>query len=147
MINKKELEKITQEFFKYFDSKAEVSISEEDGWRARVKSENSAILIGKKGETLEIIQNLIRAIVSKKAGEFTPVVVDIGDFKERHESGIKELALQMAENVKNSGYAQEMRPMSAYERRIVHVALKDFTGIKADSVGDGLARRIKIEKI
>jgi len=146
-MNKKDLEKIAQDFFKNLDPQAKVEVSEtQENW-IKVSSENSGLLIGKMGETLAEIQYLVRLIAAQKAGEFVPVTVDVDEYKEKREVEIKELAVAMAENVKNSGYAQEMRPMSSYDRRLVHMALKDFEGIKSDSIGEDSARRIRIEPI
>ena len=145
-MNEKDLTQIAKDFFNKFDPEAKVTISNDDGWWIKVSSPNSGHLIGKMGETLEAIQYVLRLMASQKAGEFQPVTVDVDDYKGKKVLEIAEFAKAMAENVKSSGYAQEMRPMSAYERRLVHVALKDFPGIKADSVGEGELRRIKIEK-
>jgi spoIIIJ-associated protein len=145
-MDKKDIEKLATEFINKFDSSAKVEVAEDNGWRVKISSENSGHLIGKMGETLAEIQYLMRLMVAQKAGEYIPVTVDVDGYKEKHETELAELALAMAENVKSSGYPQEMRPMSSYDRRLVHVALKDMPGIKADSVGEGELRRIKIEK-
>ncbi|MEI6039944.1 MAG: R3H domain-containing nucleic acid-binding protein [Candidatus Berkelbacteria bacterium] len=148
----KEIEEIVKLFFKSFDSEAVIDVVEKDednrkNWWIKVSSPNSGHLIGKMGETLEAIQYIIRLMVSEKSGEFIPVTVDVDEYKEKKETELIELAKAMAENVKNSGYGQEMRPMSAYARRIVHMTLKDFPGIKSDSIGEGELRRVKIEPL
>jgi spoIIIJ-associated protein len=144
-MKKEDLEKIAQDFFKYFDAEAQIEVSDHDGWWVKVTSPGSGHLIGKMGETLNEIQYLIRLIVAQSAGEFIPVTVDVDGYKEKKQNELVELALAMAENVKTSGYPQEMRPMSAYSRRLVHVALKDIEGIKSDSIGEGELRRIEIK--
>jgi spoIIIJ-associated protein len=146
-VNEKDLTKIAEDFFISFDPEAKITVEDKDGWWIKVTSPNSGHLIGKMGETLEAIQYILRLMVSESAGEFIPVIVDVDGYKEKRQQEIFELALAMAQNVKTSGYAQEMRPMGAYERRLIHMALKDFDGIKADSVGEGELRRIKIEPI
>jgi len=144
-ISKIKLQKLTETFFINLDPEAKIQISDENGWRIKVESLNSGHLIGKMGETLKAIQYLLRMMVAKSAGEFVPLTVDIGGYKEKHEKELEELILAMAENVKNSGYAQELRPMSAYDRRIVHALLNGFKGVKTESVGEGELRRVKIE--
>ena len=84
-------------------------------------------------------------MVAKAAGEYLPLTVDIGGYKEKHEKELEEFALAVAQNVKNSGYAQELRPMSANDRRIIHAILTDFDGVKTESVGEGELRRVKVE--
>jgi len=140
------IEKIAKKFFVLLDPKVKVSISDKNGFWISVESEDSGRLIGKMGETLESIQYLLRMMVAKEANEFIPLTVDVADYKGKRVAELEELAVLMAENVKNSGYAQEMRPMSAYDRRVVHTALQNFEGIKAYSVGEGNLRRIKVEK-
>lgn len=147
MRNKNDVQKISQRFFEYFDPQIKVEVEENDGYRIKVESEMSGFLIGRFGETLETIQYLLRLMTTQLAGEYIPLTVDIAGYKQKRDDELKELALQMAENVKTSGYAQELRPMNAYERRVIHVALKDFKGIKADSVGEGELRRIRVEAV
>ena len=84
-------------------------------------------------------------MVAQKSDEFTPVVVDVAGYKESKTQELTELALQVAENVKKSGYPQHLRPMNAYERRVIHVALADFKGIVTTSVGDEPYRYIEIK--
>lgn len=144
-MKKEELEKIAKSFFKAFDPEAVIEVEERDGWWVKVSSPNSGHLIGKMGETLEAVQYIIRMMASQSAGEFMPITVDVDEYKNKKEQELVELALAMAENVKISGYGQEMKPMSAYSRRIVHMVLKDFNGVKSDSIGDGELRRVKIE--
>lgn len=146
-MKKEELEKIAKSFFKAFDPEAVIEVEERDGWWVKVSSPNSGHLIGKMGETLESIQYILRMMASQAAGEFMPITVDVDEYKNKKEQELVELALAMAENVKTSGYGQEMKPMSAYSRRIVHMILKDFKGVKSDSIGDGELRRVKIEPI
>ena len=149
-MNEKELLDIAKTFFAGFDSEAQVMVEKSpvgDGWWIKVTSPNSGHLIGKMGETLEAIQYILRLMASQKFGEFLPLTVDVDDYKSKKVSELTELAQAMAANVKISGYGQEMKPMGAYERRLVHVALENFEGIKADSVGEGDLRRIRIEPV
>jgi spoIIIJ-associated protein len=146
-MNEKELLKVAQSFFKYFDPEAEIVVEEKESWWVRVTSVNSGHLIGKMGETLVEIQYIIRLMIAQAVGEFVPVTVDVDGYKEKKETELAELAVAMAENVRNSGYAQEMKPMSAYDRRLVHMALEKFEGVKADSIDVGELRRIKIEPV
>lgn len=139
------VEKLAKEFFKHLDPEAKISVSDEKGWRIKVESPESGHLIGKMGETLQAIQYLLRMMVAKAAEEFIPLTVDVGGYKEKHEKELEEFALAVAENVKNSGYAQELKPMDANSRRIIHATLTDFKGVKTGSVGEGELRRVKVE--
>lgn len=166
-MKKEDLEKIVKSFFDSFDPEAVTSVVEKTegdknssdatvgtptsenrrDWWVKVSSPNSGHLIGKMGETLMAIQEIIRLMVAQSAGEFIPVTVDVDEYKEKKEAELIQLATMMAENVKISGYGQEMKPMGAYERRLVHMALEKFDGIKSDAIGEGELRRIRIEPI
>lgn len=159
-MDKEKLEEIAKLFFDHFDPEAKIEVDDKDGsdakvgvptsddrrnWWVKVTSPNSGHLIGKMGETLMEIQYILRLMVAQVAGEFIPVTVDIDGYKEKKEAELTELAIAMATNVKTSGYPQEMRPMGAYERRLVHMALEGFKGIQSDSIGEGELRRIEIK--
>jgi len=143
-MKQQDLEALAKDFFKYLDPQAKIEVSDNKGWRIKVDSSDSGRLIGKFGETLKAIQYLLRLMATRSAGEFMPLTVDVGGYKEKKEQEIEEFALAVAENVKNSGYAQELRPMSPYERRLVHAVLNDFQGVKTESVGEGELRRVKV---
>ena len=141
-----DLQKIAQKLINFLDEKAAVEVVEKDGYRIKITPIEPGRLIGKFGETLDVLQYILRMMVAHLAGEFIPLTVDVGGYKESREKEIEELATLMAENVKKSDYPQELRPMNAYERRLVHVALKDFKGVKVFSIGEGELRRVRIEK-
>lgn len=148
-MNKKEFEKVLEEFLKYFDEDVKLEIiegeKEGDSWEVKIDAANSGLLIGKFGDTLNAFQHIIRLMAAKLAGGRFPVAVDIGNYKSSKNKEIEELSLLVAENVKNSGYGQTLRPMNAYERRIVHVVLKDFPDIEAISVGEEPYRCVEIK--
>lgn len=162
MINKKEFEKILQEIFQYFDKDTKVEVVEAkeearpatpgglpggrgDSWMVNIESKESGRLIGKYGETLNEIQYLVRLMAAKLAGERFAVAVDVGGYKAAKNRELEELAMHVGENVKNSGYPQTLRPMNAYERRIVHVVLKDFPGIESISTGEEPYRCVEVK--
>jgi len=116
-----------------------------EAWQVNIDSKNSGLLIGHFGETLNALQGVLRLVAGKLAGQPVSLVVDVAGYKANKAKELEELALQMAENVKNSGYAQTLRPMNSYERRVVHVVLKDFPGIEAVSTGEEPYRCIEIK--
>lgn len=145
-MKKEDLEKVVLSFMKYFDPKVKVEVlQEEKNWNVNIDAENSGLLIGRFGDTLDSFQYLIRLMATKLAGERVSLNVDIGNYKGKKNKEIEELALQVAENVKNSGYGQTLRPMNSYERRLVHVVLKDFPGIEAVSVGEEPYRAVEVK--
>lgn len=145
MTKDKDLDHLIQKFFQLLDKESKVTIDKKKNWLVSVDTPNAGLLIGRDGETLAVIQYLVRSMVAHMAKDYTPLTVDIGGYKQKKNQELEELALAVAENVKNSHYSQELRPMSANERRIVHSILADFKGVKTESVGEGELRRVKVE--
>lgn len=154
-MDKEKLVSIVKGLLEFFDKDVKIEIEPEkntkndgnpDGWLVKVESVESGHLIGFHGETLISLQYVLRVMVTKAMGEYVPITLDIDKYKEKKIDELKELALLMAENVKSSGYPQEMKPMSSYDRRIVHSVLADFEGVKTSSVGEEGVRRVKVEK-
>lgn len=102
------------------------------------------VLIGRGGENLVAVQQIVSAITSRRVGRTVHVPVDIEGFRRRREQQLREVALRVASRVKASGQAVTLEPMLAYERRIVHLAIQDQGGIRTESVGIEPNRRIVI---
>jgi len=111
-----------------------------------IASKESGILIGWHGETLSALQHLVRTLYSAATGEFGNIVVDVNDYRDRQEQNLRELALKAASQVKTSGQAQTLRPMSSYERKIVHLALAAFSDVTTESVGEEPYRKVVVKK-
>ncbi|MDL2269223.1 Jag N-terminal domain-containing protein [Desulfosarcina sp. OttesenSCG-928-A07] len=110
----------------------------------RIFEGNNAILIGKKGQTLEAIQYLVEKVVNKKNADRFRVVVDVADYLERREASLKQLARRMADKVKKNKKPVTIGQMNAHDRRVVHLHLKDEEGIRTHSVGEGYYRKLMI---
>lgn len=102
------------------------------------------VLIGRGGENLVAVQQIVSAITSRQVGRTVHVPVDIEGFRRRREQQLREVAMRVASRVKASGQAVTLEPMLAYERRIVHLAIHDQGGIRTESVGIEPNRRIVI---
>ena len=101
-------------------------------------------LIGRRGESLDALQYLTRLIVQHKTGEWASIIIDIDGYRERRAQALRSLASQMAERVKRDGRAISLEPMPPYERRIVHLALREHPAVMTVSVGEGDARKVTI---
>lgn len=101
-------------------------------------------LIGRGGENLVAVQQIVSAITSRQVGRTVHVPVDVEGFRRRREQQLREVSLRVASRVKASGQAVTLEPMLAYERRIVHLAIQDQAGIRTESVGIEPNRRIVI---
>jgi spoIIIJ-associated protein len=115
-----------------------------NGVRLTVHGGNTALLIGKHGRTLDALQYLVQKAVQNKQRTNSRVTVDVEGYRERRKDSLTQLALRLGEKVKRSGKPATINPMNAYDRRIVHVALKDDTKIRTQSMGSGALRKLVI---
>lgn len=115
-----------------------------DRIRLKVKGGNSALLIGKHGRTLDALQYIVHRIVHKKQKTRVRVTIDVEGYRDRRKDSLTQLALRLGEKVKRSGRPATISPMNAYDRRIIHVALKDHAGVRTQSTGTGSLRKLVI---
>jgi spoIIIJ-associated protein len=108
--------------------------------------ERLGYLIGNHGRHLDSLQYVISLILRKKLEEETNfrVIVDVGGYKEERNKNIEKMAMQKADDARILGEPLELPPMSASDRRVIHIALQTFDDIKTESVGEGRDRRIQI---
>jgi spoIIIJ-associated protein len=126
---------------------AEVVSSENDERiTLEVKGPETGIIIGKKGQTLDALQYLVNKIVSKShaEGEGKGVTVDAEGYRSRRAESLVELAHQLAEKAKRTGRPVAADPMSAAERRIIHVTLANMAGLTTRSEGEGIYRHLVV---
>ncbi|HOV14098.1 MAG TPA: RNA-binding cell elongation regulator Jag/EloR [Spirochaetota bacterium] len=109
-----------------------------------IESPDSAIIIGKQGKTLESIQTIVNVIMNKNAKEWTKIVIDIGDYRNRRERYLNKMAQNYASQVKKTRKPVLLEPMNPFERRIIHMALKNEKDIETQSEGEGTLKQIKI---
>ena len=112
--------------------------------KLKVEGSNSALLIGKHGRTLDALQYIVQKIVQKEKRTKKRIVVDIEGYRARRKASLTQLALRLGEKVKRSGKPATISPMNAYDRRIVHVALKDESKVRTQSMGSGALRKLVI---
>ena len=110
-----------------------------------IEGEDSALLIGRRGETLRALQLLVRTIVGRKLGANLNFTVDVEGYDDRRRQSLANLADRVASRVIKTGRSIELEPMSARERRIVHISLADQKGIQTESSGEGKERRVVIQ--
>jgi len=145
--NLKEIEKIIQDFFKKMSFEVEVEILpiQDKTIPIRLKTEEPKILIGQNGQTLSEIQHLLRAILNHQASEQFYIDLDINDYKKKKIAYLKETAKELADEVALTRREKILFPMSAYERRIIHLELAGRNDITTESVGEEPERRIVIK--
>lgn len=103
-----------------------------------------AILIGRRGHTLDAIQVLVSNITNRKLGYRYPVVVDVESYKHRQRQKIESLAYSAASRADRQDKEVSLRPMNPYERRLVHMALRDDERVETYSVGEGSDRHVVV---
>jgi spoIIIJ-associated protein len=128
---------------------AEISAEEESGRIfLKVSGGNAALLIGKKGQTLEAIQSLVEKIINKhhntNHNDKIRIQVDVEGYLETRKTNLEKLALRLADKSKRISKPISLGQMSAYDRRIVHMALKSDPGIRTKSRGEGYMRKLVI---
>lgn len=114
----------------------------------KVAGGNPAVLIGKKGQTLEAIQSVVEKIVNKHhntdSSEKIRVQVDVEGYLETRKANLEKLAARLAEKSKRIGKPISLWQMSAFDRRIIHLALKDDPDVFTQSRGEGYIRKLVI---
>jgi spoIIIJ-associated protein len=118
--------------------------AKEDCFYLNIISNGSGLLIGKRGKTLNALQFLVSKIVSRQSGENVSVIVDTENYRSKREVSLSELAHQLSEKVKKSHRPLTTGPMSAQDRRIIHLALKEDQDVRTKSKGEGNLRRVVI---
>jgi len=95
-----------------------------------------AILIGRHGQTIDAVQYLLNAISHRSYGEERKeVIVDAAGYRERRRATLESLAVRTAQQVRTNGERVELDPMTAVERKVVHLKLKEFDGVQTASEG------------
>lgn len=103
-------------------------------------------LLGQDGKVLDALQFITRLIVSRATGEWTSLLVDVDGDRRRQIEELFALAQQSADLVENDGRAVSLPPMNAYERRVVHIALRDHPTVATQSIGDGDRRKVTVRR-
>jgi spoIIIJ-associated protein len=125
-------------------SKITESSEGEETITLNIKTLDADILIGRNGDNLFALQHLIRILFRKKNGEIIPFILDINNYKKEKEERLQGIAQFAAEKVKKTGKEVALRPMPAYERRIIHVFLAREKQLITESEGEDPNRRIVV---
>lgn len=125
------------------EASVEVAVDGPRSIQATLSGEEAGLLIGRKGRTLDALQELLRAAVHRQVGFGIKVALDVEGYRERRREALKQLTADMVGEAKRAGEA-ELEPMSAYERKIVHDLVADMEGVSTFSEGEGNDRRVII---
>ena len=126
----------------------EVTIDEYEGDEGELildfTGDDLAVLIGRYGRTLDSLQFIVSAINYRKLGFRYPVVIDVEGYKSRQREKIESIAHSTARRAVSQGRSISMRPMTPYERRLVHIALKNDPKVETESEGEGSDRHVVV---
>lgn len=138
---------ILQDILKYFNV-GEVTIDEYEGDEGElildITGDDLAVLIGRHGKTLDSLQFLVSAVTVRKMGFRYPVVVDVEGYKSRQRQKLESIARSAANRAAGQNRGIKLRPMTPYERRIVHITLRDDDRVETASEGEGSARHVVV---
>jgi len=129
----------------------EVALAPDDGEgegddeiRIEIEGPDAGRVIGKRGAVLEAIQYLTTRVVHRPGEPRKHVSVDAEGYRARHEDQLAEMARRLGARVAKEGKVITFDPMNARDRRVVHMALRDFPGVRTESQGEGPDRRVQI---
>ena len=107
--------------------------------------EDFGIIIGRRGETLDSIQYLLSLAMKKKSNGYVRVSINVGDYREKRNETLRQLAKKHAGYVQRTGKRYTFEPMNPYERRIIHTTIQEISGVESRSIGYNQDRRVVIE--
>ena len=134
---KKILEKITEDAVCETEEKEDVVLY-------KINGGNAALLIGKRGQTLEAIQYIVERCVNKHSEKRIRLQIDVGGYLENRKINLEQRAQRLAEKAKRIGKPVTVGEMNVYDRKIVHIALKDNRHVRTQSMGNGFYRKLVI---
>ncbi len=123
----------------------EVTTDETGAYRVRIETEETGLLIGHHGKTLESFQLILGIIISKKIGQWVKVYVNVGDYREKREETLMHMAQRAADRALALGRPVELSRLSPSERRIIHLTLSGDERVETESVGEGDGRMLLVK--
>lgn len=121
-----------------------VSTDETDAFRVAIDTEETGLLIGHHGKTLESMQAIVGIIVSKELGRWVKIYVNVGDYREKREEALMHMALRAADRAISMNRDVELPHLSPSERRIVHLTLSGDERVETESIGEGDKRTLLV---
>jgi spoIIIJ-associated protein len=126
---------------------ADIDVHEqEDRIVLEIQTADTDLIIGRKGQVVDALQHLVTKVVYReRAGERgKPLVVDAGGYRDKHIEWLKSLASRMGEKALSTNTIVELSPMSAHDRRIVHMTIAEIPGLSSRSEGEGDDRHVLV---
>ncbi|HYM65014.1 MAG TPA: KH domain-containing protein [Candidatus Sulfotelmatobacter sp.] len=146
MAKSKTAEKTIKDFLKMLGIKTEISVSEDiEGISVSLETEDTGMIIGYHGETLEALQLVLSLILAKEAGEFKRVSLEVGDYKKNRTEYLENMALSFKDRALAEQKEVYISDLKSWERRIIHLFLQDDKEVVSESSGEGKDRVLVIK--
>lgn len=142
----KKIEKTIKKLFVSLGIDASFSILEdEETIGVTLETEDTGIIIGYHGETLEALQLILSLLVAKERGEFKRVSLEVGDYKKNRSEWLERLALDAKERALSENKEVYLSELKSWERRVVHLLLQDDKEVVSESTGEGKDRVLVVK--
>lgn len=127
-----------------YPSTVSVLFREEKKLGLKIETENTSIIIGKKGKNIDALQLLANVYAGSLGREDVKVILDSENYRIRREESLVRIAYESAEQVRRTGRSVLLEPMNPFERRIIHTTLNDIVDIETKSEGEGLYKQVRV---
>jgi spoIIIJ-associated protein len=116
----------------------------EDGFQIDLTGEGGEVLLWQRGEPLRALQHVVSTAFRRQLGDNVRVLVDCQHFRRDKDTELRQMAKYLVDKARSSGVPQEIGPLNAYERRIVHMAVAEEPGASSESIGDAAVKTVVI---
>lgn len=142
-----QVKNIAEDLLKRLEVTASVDVDTDEtgAYRVHVETEETGLLIGYHGQTLESFQIILGMLAAKKLGSWQRVYVNVGDYREKREEALMHMAQQAAERAIALKRPIELSRLSASERRVIHLTLSGDERVTTESVGEGASRKLLVK--
>jgi len=127
-----------------YSGKVRILFREEHKLGLKIISENSSILIGKKGKNLDALQLLVNSYAVRQDREDIKIILDSENYRIRREESLVRLAYTVADRVRENRGSMLLEPMNPFDRRIIHTTLNDIADVETKSEGEGLYKQVRV---
>lgn len=134
--------KIVSDILSLMNMPSEVR-AREDGF-IEVAGDGSGLLIGKRGQTIDSLQFITNRILNRNREEPLHITIDTEGYRERHVSHLRSMAIKIGQKVKRTGQSISLEKMNPYDRRIIHLTLKNDSRVNTKSIGEGIYKKVVI---
>jgi len=142
-----QVKEITEELLKRLEVAGTVAVDmdETSAYQVQIDTEETGLLIGFHGRTLESFQIILSIIVSKKLDAWVKVYVNVGDYRQKREETLMHMAQRAAERAISFGHPVELPNLTPGERRVIHLTLGGDERVETESVGEGMNRTLVVK--